>query len=359
MKKILFYLQHEYHLSALMPIYDEFAKEKEYDLYFKCEGEKERKFWVFTKNKDSEIEKRLKERGFKIADNISGFDLVFTGDLLRNYDDFNGVPIAFVNHGSGIKNVLYRELAKRTHEKYMIFVESEYRKTKILEKQVLGQSEVYVVGMPKLDPLFNRKYDKLKFLAERHLSPDRPTILYAPTYKPTSIGLLKEHIFSLTKKYNLIVKLHPYSWQGHYAPHWHHKIFERKVKKLSNFYLVSKEDFDIVPYISVCDMVITEASSVMFEFLALDKSGVIFDLQNKYLKHSNGAPILDEDTHFFLTDSFVHIQNSADINDAVSSALQRTPEMMSAIQKDKEFLFYKTDGQASARIKQIVEEKLW
>ena len=59
------------------------------------------------------------------------------------------------------------------------------------------------------------------------LDPDKPTVLFAPTYKPTCIEMVREHILPETQDYNLIIKLHHYSWRGKYAPHWHHRLYER------------------------------------------------------------------------------------------------------------------------------------
>ena len=38
---------------------------------------------------------------------------------------------------------------------------------------------------------------------------------------------VEEHLVSLLPEYNVVVKLHPYSWTGKYVSHRQHELFER------------------------------------------------------------------------------------------------------------------------------------
>ena len=71
-----------------------------------------------------------------------------------------------------------------------------------------------------------------KILQSLGLDPKKPVILFAPTYKPTCIYDLKDAIFEATTEYNLIIKLHHYSWLGKYASDRQHKIFEQHTDKM-------------------------------------------------------------------------------------------------------------------------------
>jgi len=81
------------------------------------------------------------------------------------------------------------------------------------------------VGLPKLDTLFDGTYNRKMLIKEYNLDPKKKIILYAPSYKPTSIFTIGKEVVSLSSKYNLIVKLHPYSWSGKYASHSQHRFF--------------------------------------------------------------------------------------------------------------------------------------
>ena len=54
------------------------------------------------------------------------------------------------------------------------------------------------------------------------------------------------------------------------------------------------DDYDILPYLYAADTLMSEASGTMFDFVALDKIGIIFVLPSASLQHHNGAPLLDK-----------------------------------------------------------------
>lgn len=357
--KVLFKIGFLYHKSAFDPLIRIFEKDNTYDVRLSCKEEKVKYLWIFIHSLEKQMLERFKKEGHNVTLSESGFDVVFTGDTVTNPGKLGRTIICFVNHGSGIKNIMYRNLARDKETKYMIFVEGDYREKKLHEKNCLGISRVFKVGMPKLDPLFNSdKFNRESILRSLHLDCKKKTVLYAPTYKPTSIFALKDSLFRYTKCYNLLIKLHPYSWFGRYAPHRHHRIFENMVRKFSHAVLLPKEAYSILPYLYVADTMITEASSTMFEFLATGKTGIIYNLDSKKLRHSDGSPILDEDNRTFLKDAFVHFSEPEKIGDAIEDALT----IDTAREKRKELmrkeLFYALDGNASLRVKKIVEKLL-
>jgi CDP-glycerol glycerophosphotransferase (TagB/SpsB family) len=215
-----------------------------------------------------------------------------------------------------------------------------------------------VVGYPKLDPVFQGRIDRAATIKRWNLDPGRKTVLYAPTYKPTSIEKIREKILPATEGYNLIIKLHPYSWRGRYAPHWHHKIYEKAVKEYGHARLIPSEEHNILPFIEVADTMISEASSTIFEFLALGKLGIIFDLDCGRLKHSDGMPILDEDNRSFLEGAFIHISDPAEIRAAVERAVDPGDAAKQEIERYRNDLFFKLDGRASERIVDKIDELL-
>lgn len=348
--KVLFRLSFLYHRASLDPIYEVMKEDPRFDIYFSCEDEKERKFLFFTRSLKDKIHEKLRQEGLKVTEKKSGFDIVITGDTIRDAHRYGKTVLAFINHGTGIKTILYRNLKSQPHTKYIIFVEGPYRKRKIIEEGALFNNEVYVVGYPKLDPIFQGKLNREEIMKKWGLDPSKKTILYAPTYKPTSIYALKDAIFEYTKDFNLIIKLHPYSWRGKYAPHSQHRIIEKRLKKYNHAVLIPPEEHKILPFIHVADVMITEASSTMFEFLAIGKYGIIYNLPYEKLKHHDGTPILSEDNREFLKGAFVHVDSPNELPEAILRALNPTPEMQEMVQKYRNDLFYKLDGNASKRI---------
>jgi CDP-glycerol glycerophosphotransferase (TagB/SpsB family) len=145
---------------------------------------------------------------------------------------------------------------------------------------------------------------------------------------------------------------------GHYASHRHHRIFEKRTPRFEHAVLIPMHDYNILPLMSVADTLISEASSTIFDFLALEKFGVIYDLDYDRLKHSDGEHILSLDNREFLRDAFVHINSPDEIGAAVRQALNPTKKMQQAAAESREYFFYNLDGKASGRFKKVVENLL-
>lgn len=349
MYKALIYIEHLYHRASLDPVCRALQNSGSFTIDFLAGRDAERKFLFFNRSLKKQIEQDIVDHGGTIAKTTAGYDLVVTGDLLRKPEIFGNARLVFINHGTGIKTILYRLLEKQQQTSYLILIEGEYRKQKILEHNVQGKSHIKVVGYPKLDPFFNKAYDRDKILANIGLDPKQPTLIYAPTYKPTSINFIRDRILEQCKDINLIIKLHQYSWRGKYAPKWHHRIYQKNIDNFNNTYLVPSNDYNIMPYLAAADVLLTEASSTMFEFLAMGKTGIIYDLPCDQLKHSDGQSILDEDNRNFLKDTFIHIDSPHQIRDGFNRALDPPPEYLINAENWRNKLFYKLDGQASQR----------
>lgn len=355
--KLLFKIGYAYHKAAFDPVIDLIMDDGKYDVWFSLDMEKMRRFFIFDFAYRQPIIDEWKKLGYRFTNETKGFDIVITGDTLRNAPDYGETMLCFLNHGTGIKNILYRELAKVPNDKYQIFVEGEHRVNSLNTSGRLGKNEVHLIGLPKLDYYFQNKYnDREKLLNNLGLDPKKKTIVYAPTYKPTSMFIIKDDLFENTQDYNLIVKLHPYSWMGKYASHNQHRVYERRVKKYSHAVLLPFEEYNIVPYYAVADTLLSEASSTVFDFLALNKFGIIFDLPCNNLKHSDGEPLLEIDNREFLKEAFIHINSGSQLQTAIEQSLNPTNKMIEKADEYRQGLFYNLDGKAAERFKNKMEE---
>ena len=334
---------------------ERYLDDQDYDVWFSLNMEKKRVFFFDLPFRPPMISEWEKE-GYRFTEQKSGFDIVITGDTLRDSHKYGKTLLCFLNHGTGIKNILYRNLARVPADKYQIFVEGQHRIESLRNSPSLGKNEVHLIGLPKLDHYFQGRFDREKVLLRCGLDPAKKTVLFAPTYKPTCLYEIKDDIFEQTKDYNLIIKLHPYSWMGKYAPHRQHRIYERRVKKYSHAVLLPFSEYNIVPYYAAADTILSEASSTVFDFLALKKTGIIFDLESDKLKHSDGQPLLEIDNREFLKGAFIHINSGKQIRDAIDRALHPSGDMLQAQSRYREHLFYKLDGNASERFKLKVYE---
>lgn len=357
--RLLFKIGFVYHKAAFDPVIELFLGDPRYEVWFALDEERRRRWGIFNLRYTPAIVEEWRRGGYRFTGERSGFDVVISGDTVRNAEAYGDTLLCFLNHGTGIKNILYRNLEKSTGHRYQIFVEGQYRVDKLEQSGVLGASEVHKIGLPKLDHYFQNRYGPREHILLRWgLDPARPTVLFAPTYKPTCLYDVKDAIFEATRGCNLIIKLHHYSWMGKYAPHEQHRIFEQRVPRHRHAVLLPMSEYNIMPYMAAAEVLVSEASSAVFDFLAFGKTGVIVDLDCDRLKHSDGRPILTEDNRQFLRDAFVHVAAPGELAAGIGRALHPTPAMTAAAARERDYYFWGLDGRASQRLKDTVERLL-
>ncbi len=352
----MFYLAQEYYWPSMEPIYRAFTDAGGYDLYLQSGKNARRFLGIFLFSQKGSIEAGYKKAGYKVTDETQGFDAVFCGAPIKNPAQFGDALLCNVDHGPGIKTLRYRHFLKQPDTKYICFIEGPYRAEKFRKYGLDKIEEIYDVGLPKLDVLFDGTFNKDELMQEYQLDSGKKTVLYAPSYKPTSIFEIGESIVKLSDQYNVMVKLHPYSWSGKYASHKQHRLFEKLPGKYPDFHLMPKEAHNILPMMFIADTMISDGSSVINEFLALERCGIIYNLEDEKLKHRDGQPLLEDKSTEWLKDSFIHINRPGEIAQAVSEALQPSQSRMEHIKKDKQYIFSKTDGQSAQRVKETVEK---
>ncbi len=133
---------------------------------------------------------------------------------------------------------------------------------------------IRLIGMPKTDCLVDGSIDRSEVLAGLGLAPDRPTVLYAPTWSPASslnaMGLdLVDGLAALPA--NLIVKLHDRSRDP--RPRYSGGVdWEAALRpRLAAGRAVLAPGHDISPYLAAADVMITDHSSAGFEYLLRDR----------------------------------------------------------------------------------------
>ena len=357
MIKVLFDLKKEYYFNSLQPVYEEMKKDPEYDIQFYVGKDEKRFLGIILLPQRKQIEERLIKIGLKITDKTDGFDLVICGDVLKYPERYGDVTRVHLDHGVGTKTLRIRNIQKQKKYHYHVFLEGQCWFDYIKSLGWENLADFYLTGLPKLDPLFWKDYyDNATLTKKLRIDQNKKTILFAPSYKPSCINYVQSRITDLLPKYNLIVKLHPYSWGGKYASHSQHKFYEKLTKKHSEVFLIEKEDYNIYPYLFLADTLISDTSSVINEFLALGKYGIIYVLPESKLKHSDGMESVSIDPKDWLEGAFPKMYKPEDLLSTVKIALDPTPEMKIKLQEYREYFFTGLDGNSAKRVKAVIDK---
>jgi len=133
---------------------------------------------------------------------------------------------------------------------------------------------IRLVGMPKTDCLVDGTLERDRVLREHGIEVDRPTVLYAPTWtRFSSLNVMGEEVVAalIEAGYTVLVKLHENSldravdnsggidWVARLQP----------VLARGHGHLVRSGDAS--PWLAAADVLITDHSSVGFEYLLLDR----------------------------------------------------------------------------------------
>ena len=362
--KVLFDLKKEYYLNSLYPLYKELEEDSRYDLWINVGSDQKRFLGIFLLSNKKRVKAELELKGFKVTDKIKDdFDLIVCGDALKkpqNYDK-NAIKV-HLDHGVGIKTLRIRNIVKQQEQFYHVFLEGEYWLDYIKSIGYENKAKFYTnTGIPKLDPFFwkDNGYDNKKLISKMGIDPSKKTVLFAPSYKPSCIDFLKNELNSLIPEYNLVIKLHPYSWGGKYVSHSQHLFYEKLAKENKEIYLIEEKDYDIYPYLFLADTMISDTSSVINEFLALGKFGIIYVLPYDNLNHSDGMPVLSIDPKEWLKGAFPHMLYPKELLSTVNQALNPSDEMKTKLNEYRDYFFTGLDGKASVRVKQEIDKLLF
>ena len=149
-----------------------------------------------------------------------------------------------------------------------------------------------LVGYPKVDCLVDGSLDRSMLTASLGLDRRIPTVLYAPTWSPhSSLNQFGEEIISALARLglNVVVKLHDRSLdttdRGSGGVDWRARLAHLCRK----WGVHLAEGSDACPYLYVADVLVTDHSSVGFEFMLLDRPIVVVDAPD-LLRHGRVNP---------------------------------------------------------------------
>jgi CDP-glycerol glycerophosphotransferase (TagB/SpsB family) len=192
------------------------------------------------------------------------------GNAVQDLESLHSVSkTVLMQHGIGPKSCYYDVSENPTTVR---FVEGQHRLQRL---QGLYPSATFIdSGYAKLDPAIHQTGLKLD-ITKLGLDPSKPTLLYAPTFYPSSIEMMSESLASDFADFNIIIKPHYFSLTK--AKYQKQRALLEHFAKSDNVYLAKVEDYNLIPLMSVSDIMLSDASSAIFEFAALGKPVVWCD----------------------------------------------------------------------------------
>ena len=357
MKKVLIETHHLYYWPNFLPVVQEMLKRDTYNIYVSmpvrssltqenilsnaCETAK-----ISFLSADTE-DKRIKKL------NDENFDIIIVGNVGQlNKISSSRALVVMVYHGIGLKQSYYTDIDPR------VDIRSVESVARFNELKSHGHDNIVLTGYTKLDRLVNFSNPEIKFTNQKiELDPDKKSILYAPSFYPTSIDKLHPYLLELSQDHNIIIKLHGFGWEQ--KKYKYQNILCTELSKKSNsIHLLQNEDYDIVPYYLHADMLISDISSTLFEYLPMDKPIIQAQCYNLKLKHrifkKRFWKKMDIERQYNV-DFAYQIVESDDILGMVYYAMDNHDEMSTKRKEATEHYLYKVDGNASSRLIDAIE----
>lgn len=195
-------------------------------------------------------------------------DWVFFGNGISYVDELNKVSFsAQLGHGIGPKPSYYH---KSSRPMTVRFIEGELRLKTICE--MYPEDNFVQAGFSKLDPLVNGEEQGIE-LEKYGLNGDKPTILYAPTFNPSSLERFPNAWPTCFSEYNILIKPHSFTYTRE-----RYRAQRKKLEKWARFpnvYVAKANEISLLPFLKSADILLSEASSTLFEFVALDKPVIV------------------------------------------------------------------------------------
>ncbi|MCD6384250.1 CDP-glycerol glycerophosphotransferase family protein [Candidatus Sumerlaeota bacterium] len=343
-KKILFFAKAPNNVVMFQRLYQRLRKDERITLYFTGEyfGSKNprRLYQLFNMAGERIIHPRL-ARWLKFDLYISP-DIKITAPRARyRVQIYHG--ISFKGRPYTRKILVYNKL----------FLIGEDMLRRYVRRGILESDDTRIekIGMPKTDPLVDGSLDKDEIKAGLGLGDsDRPIILYAPTWRPESSAYKMSDaiVHSLSRlDIILLIKLHDLVFDPREKRvNWQKKIAE--FEQYPNVKVI--RDYDIIPYMFISDVLISDASSVANEYTLLDRPIIFIDVPELFKVYEKTIDLQEGWGRKIGT----VVKNTDELSKAVDEAL-RNPHSLSQLRRQAAADFFYNPGKAT----KVAVEKIY
>ncbi len=265
----LFYTAYPYYFPHFLPIYQE-LKKRGYGVHFVLSDKQNNTLMENIAKKYNLDYSFGEENLFRLS-----ADYVFFANHYEKAKDIKAKTV-FLEHGIGTKSTGFYKILEYID---IYLVEGSYKYERLKRLYPHLKDKLKVVGFSKFDPIVNinekQKHSIYKKFGFDH---KKKTILYAPTFFPSSIEKMSNNFPGDFEDCNILIKAHYLTYER--------KQYKNQRKKLlkwgdfKNCVVVDVNEYDLVPLFTISDVLISDESSAMFEFASLNKPVI----SNRYFK---------------------------------------------------------------------------
>ena len=266
---ILFYIAYPYYFPHFLPIGKVFASH----------GHRV-KYILSDKQNSDNMEEIAKENGLEYLFGEEALftqkaDVIFFANPYEKAKDLAAITV-FLEHGIGAKSTsFFSSIAY--FDIYLAEGMQKYARLKSLYPE--HAHKLALVGFSKFDAIVHFSSQEKDALFEKYgLDKNKKTILYAPTFFPSSIERMADDFPAQFAAYNIWVKPHYLTYER--------SKYKNQLKKFAlwakydNCTILPLSQYNLVPFLATSDVMISDESSAMFEFASLNKPVI----SNQYFK---------------------------------------------------------------------------
>jgi hypothetical protein len=215
---------------------------------------------------------------------------------------------------------------------------------------IVRADRAMLVGYPKIDPLVNARGTAREHAAALGLDPARPTAIFAPTFSPASaLNHAGEHIIQtlLARGCNVIAKLHDRSLDP--DPRYNGGVnWRERLGRYRGPHFLLAASGDSNPFVLASDLMVTDHSSIGFEFCALDRPLIVYDAPGLIeAARINPAKVL------LLRSAATVVHDPATLAEAVREALAAPQAASAARARAAGEVFYRPGGATTRALRLI------
>ena len=363
--KILFDSFHLYHLPQFDPVIDLLSRDDRFQIFHSTAAvnkkeERELCLNILATKPGTMIYSESEEERAKMMKELD-LDFFVCGWSRYELDEYisEKTLAGMIYHGIGVKPSYWRDNHPRLNIR---FVEGIYRMDQLRSHGV--DKELVLTGFTKLDPLFSQNpgFDE-KLAQSLGLDPSKKTILFAPTFYPSSLERFGMKLGEYTQNYNVILKPHMWTYFldkfGEYNLVPQRNLAYNLAEKFSHIKLLGPEVYNITPYYKISDILLTEASSTIYEMIALEKPVIVnrfyrLKLSHKLFRYRLFKKRLSKEMNKDITNFCFEMNRARDLPQVLDTAFNENHKRLNIVREYQNKMLYKLDGRASERVRDFI-----